>query len=91
MYYHFQRAIKSYKFYKGTNGIEVESVKFLSKAPVENILDESNNYNQRLSIWKRITGGFEKFRSRQAKRAFFISFSLLILSGGAWVFPGTFF
>lgn len=85
-----ERAIKSYKFYKGTDVIEAESVKFLSEQTPECGVDEHDNIDRKLSIRQQFIDTQKKIRSPQAKRAFFISFTLLILSGGAWMFPGNF-
>lgn len=87
-----ERAIKSYKFYKGTDVTEAESVKFLSEPTAEcrEVGRDTDDCNRKISIRQRLIDAQRKFRSPQAKRAFFISFSLLILSGGAWIFPGNF-
>lgn len=85
-----ERAIKSYTFYKGTSVTEAESVKFLSEQTAECRVIEHENYNRKIAIRQQIMDVQKKFRSPQAKRAFFISFSLLILSGGSWIFPSNF-
>lgn len=82
--------MKSLKFYKGPNITDAESVRFLSQpSTIDKVLDEiDNNNNQQKSIWHQIAAVLKKFQSPQAKKAFFISFSLLLCSGGCWIFPG---
>lgn len=76
------------KFYKGALMSEFESERFLTKPTPKNGLDEPDDYNQKMSIRQQIIDVLKKFQSPQAKKAFFISFSLLILTGGSWIFPG---
>lgn len=85
-----ERALKSYTFYKGPHVTEAESEKFLSEPTAGGGAVEGDDYNRKLSIWEQLIDAKEEFRSPQAKKAFFISFSLLLLSGGAWIFPGNF-
>lgn len=85
-----ERAIKSYTFYKGNVVTEAEGVKFLSEQTAECGVVESDNCNQKISIRQQFIDAQKRFRSPEASRAFFISFSLLTLSGGVWVFPGNF-
>lgn len=91
-YCHFQRAIKSQNFYKGASATDAESSKFLPRpliAIIDKGIDEPDcDQTTKKSVWQQITTVLKKFGSVEAKRAFFVSFSLLLLSGMSWIFPG---
>lgn len=84
----FQRAMESHKFYKGDNVSNAEGVRFLANSTLEKGQDQSDSCSTpKVPVTQRIADALKKFRSPQAKKAFFVSFSLLILTGPSWVFP----
>lgn len=73
----FQRAIKSRTFYRGKI-TDLENGEFLTKSPKN--LTKQENIVENASAFGRFCSIFEGFGSPQAKKAFIISLSSLILS-----------
>lgn len=83
----FQRAMKSRRFYKGEN-VEPEKAEFLPESPddeyTRGMANDDDNKNK--SIRERLSSELKKFQNPQAKKAFFIAFTSIIMGFfcGVW-------